>query len=518
MTTLSEQDIQRIFLPFLRQFYRYRYEYQPDTEQSSMDNRSADGLVADGLLSFRRPDGSTFLSTFEATSRDKIEEVKYSINHTYFLWDCAAFGAAMAAVAYAWMYAFRLSSLHALSLPGKLGLPIGVALIGFFGWYFIMRNWSKYRYVYAVEQFKRYSADEQWVAIGEDVFPAPTDPYFLELKDQCIYHGFGLAIVHMDQQVRVVAAPSRLGVFGEERRIRHWITQNEWYQYVSSQARAASQYQPPGVLPKLGRTIMRPIQQFVVQPIRNALGSKVVNPTTQAYQRFTGEHLVQKWVCTVATVLVATFTYQAAQYQPEREATERADVFRPVENDPPPSPERQNKYVVGEDEQPVPFEPTYSTQYYNGVPRQDPNSRPSAEDKLAKSPEQYTQPRPQAQRDQEAAAPRSDISTSKTTTTTPKSAATGSLCSRIKSAGGWIVQDNVFSTAAYANDRIKALRKAGISADAFEADCLGDKGWIVRLGYNQYSERTARDKAADYESRIQKAGLRTGKVIVRRIE
>jgi hypothetical protein len=521
---MTESEVKQVFLPFLRQFYRYRYEYSPDTEQSSLDNISADGLVADGMLTFRREDGSTFVSTYEATSRDKIEEVKYSINQTYFLWDSVAFGAAMAALVYAATYVFRVEALRALSMPGKIGMPIGVALIGFFMWYFTMRYWRKYRYVYAVEQFKRYGADEQWVAIAEDVFPAPTDPYFLELKDQCIYHGFGLAIVHADKQVRVVAAPSRLGVFGEDRKFRHWLTQNDWYQAMASRAKAAAQYQPPGMRIKLGRTIMRPINQFVLDPIKNAFGKRLGSPATEAYQRFTGEYLIQKWVCTIALVIVCLFTYRAAQFRTEKIATGPADVFRPAEQkELPPSPERQNQYVIADDESPIPYGTAYRSDDYNGVPRQDPRQKPTAEDLRSDADALPVESKGSV------SGARSNISTlqKNNSTVSPKPAVTtksgttsptvGGGCAGIKSAGGWIVQDNVFSTAAFASDRVKALRKAGIQADAFEGSCIGESKWIVRLGYNQYTVAAARAKAADYEALIGKANLRTGKVIIRKV-
>jgi hypothetical protein len=85
MPVLSENEIKTAFLPFLREFYRYRYEYQASTEQVSLDNITNEGYVADGMLRFTKPDGAPFLCTYEATSSDKSQEVKYSLNHNYFL-------------------------------------------------------------------------------------------------------------------------------------------------------------------------------------------------------------------------------------------------------------------------------------------------------------------------------------------------------------------------------------------------------------------------------------------------
>ena len=67
---------------------------------------------------------------------------------------------------------------------------------------------SRYRYIYAVEQFKKYFADEQWIAFGEDVFPNQDDKYFKELKRQCLLLGIGLIIVNRNLSCRFVATPS----------------------------------------------------------------------------------------------------------------------------------------------------------------------------------------------------------------------------------------------------------------------------------------------------------------------
>ncbi|MEL6943603.1 MAG: hypothetical protein AAFO82_13110, partial [Bacteroidota bacterium] len=68
---------------------------------------------------------------------------------------------------------------------------------------------DRYHYIYAVEQFKRYHADEQWIAVGEDIFTGPTDPKLLELRDQCIKNGFGLIEVRADLVPFILITPSR---------------------------------------------------------------------------------------------------------------------------------------------------------------------------------------------------------------------------------------------------------------------------------------------------------------------
>ena len=164
-TGLSEQYIKEAFVPFLKDFYKYRYEFRPDTLESSFDNVSEGGLVADGRVQFRQADGAYFLCTFEATSRTKAAEVKYGLNVLYFIWDCIAFGSFCAALSYLWLYSLRFQWLVGLRWNGNLGLVLGLGMIGFFIWYYTLRSWKKYRYIYAIEQFKMYEADEQWVVL-----------------------------------------------------------------------------------------------------------------------------------------------------------------------------------------------------------------------------------------------------------------------------------------------------------------------------------------------------------------
>ncbi|MEZ4891783.1 MAG: hypothetical protein R2778_02065 [Saprospiraceae bacterium] len=182
VSQLTEDEVKRRFIPFLKDFYKNRYQSDPAAIKVELDNVSAEGWVADGKLTFRKEDDSPFICTYEATSLDKIEEVKYRLNSPYFVWDSIAFGTVAAAVLYFLFYQSRLPWLIGLKGSGNLGFVLGIFIIGFFTWYFSMQNWRKYRYIFAIRQFKQYFADEQWIALAEDVFPAPQDPYYRELR------------------------------------------------------------------------------------------------------------------------------------------------------------------------------------------------------------------------------------------------------------------------------------------------------------------------------------------------
>ena len=525
--SLSEDEIKSAFLPFLREFYRFRYEYQAHTEQSSLDNVTADGLIADGMLRFQKPDGKPFVCTYEATSADKEGEVKFTLHQTYFLWDCVAFGMFVAAAAMGFFYVFDLPFLGKLSVPGKIGMPLGLALIGFFIWYFFMSGWKKYRHIFSIEQFRRYHADEQWIALSEDVFPAPTSPYYLELKEQCIYHGIGLAIVHADRQVRMVAAPSRLGVLGGKRRMAHWITDTHLYQSMSSNIKAAAAYQTPvaGPVAQVRNTLMRPVRRYLLQPLQNALGKTVQPLATDAYKQFTEDYLVQKWLSVLFLTIIVIVAVKSVEKKPYNEAERLPRIYQPEA--PVKSPEKQDGYVMNDREEAVPFGQTYRTGQPLGVPRQEavdadyasaepaPGYQANAPATTsAKAPS--SRPAVPADTTRRTAAAPSAAKTSPPRTSAPPAAA-GSLCERIKKAGGWYIQDNLFAAKSNAVERVNALRGKGINCDLFDATCLGEKGWVVRLGYNEYSLAAARQKAADYQKLIAQKGLKTGKALVKKV-
>ena len=142
-TVLTEEDVKQRFIPFLKDFYKRRYEPMPNSIVVELDNVSAGGLVADGKMTFRKEDGSLFVCTYEATSRDKAEEVKYQLNLSYFLWDCAAFGTMLAAAVYVIGFVYNRLWLITLQWAGNIGMLTGVAMIGFFGWHFTMQKWRK---------------------------------------------------------------------------------------------------------------------------------------------------------------------------------------------------------------------------------------------------------------------------------------------------------------------------------------------------------------------------------------
>jgi hypothetical protein len=77
---------------------------------------------------------------------------------------------------------------------------------------------SRYRWIPALEQFKAYHAEEQWIAVGEGVFDEVHQTEWLELRKQCLYNGFGLVKFTHDFQQTTYLTPARQELFGGRRK------------------------------------------------------------------------------------------------------------------------------------------------------------------------------------------------------------------------------------------------------------------------------------------------------------
>ena len=85
---ISEDAIKRAVVPFLKNFYKYRYAVAYGTEKAEFDLQDESGHVVDGRLTFRKESGEPFVCAYEATSIETLDEVRFSLNRPYFLWDC----------------------------------------------------------------------------------------------------------------------------------------------------------------------------------------------------------------------------------------------------------------------------------------------------------------------------------------------------------------------------------------------------------------------------------------------
>jgi len=507
--SLTEDEVKRRFMPFLRDFYKNRYEPVANSVASELDNVSKEGWVADGKISFRKSDGAPFVCTFEATSRDKVQEVKYQLNYHYFLWDCAAFSTVCAAFAYVFFFETDLVWLVELKAIGNIGLLFGTAIIGFFSWYFSMQGWRKYRYIFAIQQFKQYFADEQWVAIAEDVFPAPNDPYLLELRNQCVYHGIGLAIVPHEGLVRKVIDPSRLGIFGKDRKMTQWVTRAEWYQAFTQNVSSMATKRPqvPNELTVLWNRIYRSFHYLVVDPFKKNIWSFISKPfgqTSSAYTRFMGSQGVQKWVGFLMLVVIAPLFYRVLTFTDAKVVDLKELDLRPNGV----NPEDQAGYLVEGEFIPSDGEPT-------GVPKQFPVSR----DKKFENEDNTIQLSEDDESEARAIPPKKTSKPKPAPKPSKPIAKASDPCTILKTKSGWFLQDNSFPDKEQALNRAQELRKRGITCQWAAQNCIaeGRTGWLVWLGDLYPTQAAANTASMNYSKAFKRYGLKNGKFLVRKL-
>lgn len=228
LSFLTENTIKKAAMQFIKAYYKYRPRKEEEPTLTSLDNRTASGIIADGYYSFKNPDGSKFTSTFEATSYHTKGEVQYRVQKLILFWDSLAISSLFTAFLFSYGHVYNHFTIKQIGVNSTALLFI-ISLVAINLLYRLLaKGFPRYRYIYAVEQFKRYHANEQWVAIGEDVFENVNDKYFKELKKQCVYNGFGLITVNQKLRPQVLITPSRQEVFKGRRKAKEFVEQKNW--------------------------------------------------------------------------------------------------------------------------------------------------------------------------------------------------------------------------------------------------------------------------------------------------
>ncbi len=517
---MSENEVKQRFIPFLRDFYRHRYEPISGSESVETDNVAEGGVVADGKMSFRKSDGSPFVCTYEATSQDKAEEVKYVLNIYYFLWDCFAFSMLVAAAIYVAFYIGRLPWLISLYSIGNIGLIIGTGMIAFFGWYFAMQRWRKYRFIHAIAQFKQYQADEQWIALADDVFPSPIDPYLIELRSQCVYHGFGLALIPPDDLVKVLITPSRLGVYGKNRKMVDWVTKKEWYQNVSQGVGTVAKVKPPDKLTIIWNKITNSLRYLVYDPVRNAFLSgitRTLGASNSGYTRFMNAQGIQKWVAALSMVVILPLFLKVISHRD----TETADLVKMREWKSGANPEDQYGYVIDGDAIPYDDIPPLgiTKQKPVSIKRKPASTTPVVEEIDLSNDDTEIEVETITISDTKED-PKPQTASVEKKKEKPKVAPKAKgACAKVSGQKGWIIQDNAFSNTQNAINRVEVLQEKSILADKLALSCLqsGAKGTIVMLGGVYATESKAQAQLKTFEKALKKAGLLKGRLLLRKL-
>lgn len=217
MEFLTEDKIKKAGLSFLKTYYRQRERSGGGANDAIYDVVTEGGIIVDVLLKFDTPEGEPFRAAMEATSALTKEEVTYRLQRTLLFWDCLAASSIIAAMVFSYSYAFDQFTIDQIGLLATMILYVGLMLVIGLIVFFLLKWRNRYQYIYAIEQFKKYHVNEQWIAIGCDVFDHPEDELFLELREQCVVNGFGLVEINFDEESKLLITPSRNEIFGEKR-------------------------------------------------------------------------------------------------------------------------------------------------------------------------------------------------------------------------------------------------------------------------------------------------------------
>ncbi len=204
---LDEDHIREVGLIFLSRFYAKR---QAEGQRMLTAGQQVSGeIVTDAYLKYLAADGREYHVVLEATSWHTREEVLYKPLMPKRSWDAIMLSSWITAIGVA--VSVELGWLRWELGGGTFFWAVCIAL--FLSLFLIIRAISRsryrYRYIYAIEQFKAYRSDDQWIAIGADVFRDPQDPSYQELRRQCIATGVGLLIVYPNDKVNLVVAAAR---------------------------------------------------------------------------------------------------------------------------------------------------------------------------------------------------------------------------------------------------------------------------------------------------------------------
>ena len=360
--------------------------------------------------------------------------------------------------------------------------------------YFLLKRRGKFRYIYAIEQFKRYQADEKWVALSENAFPETDNIYLAELRKQLIFNGHGLLLVSDEGLVRPVITPSRLGAFGGQHKAFDYFLDSDFISkgYQMVQSRPA---QMVGLLGKKGWQLSR--------------ADRLATPTTR-YMRayFHQKALTAIGIGIVCIVVWRTRSYRAVEYMGEKDRAALLKTEAPYEDE---------SYMPGDlvaygkkppeylPDAPAP-EPDLSGEPSLGTAESDADFFKKLSGKEVAAAEK-TEKKPVSNK---AAPPQKPV--------VKKQMPTG--CEKWAGRKGWVVQDNFFGDLSFAKERVAVLTKNGFQCELVRRQCLYENqtgGWVVLLNGVFSAEGLARAAAVDLQKKLAKLKLERGPVLVKKL-
>lgn len=217
---ITEQDIRRLAIGYLRLHYKYRPHKNWNGIQVVDREHKFNGITIDARLTYEQPDGTPFVATVEASSLDRASEVYFQLHWFRLLFEALTLALLTTALLIGPLGGYWMEQLGATTLAATILPTIYFFLVALSGWTILLGSafYRRYRYIYAIEQFKLFHANDQWIAFDGGLFTAHDDRRFRELERQCVRYGFGMLQIERDRDVRVLIAPKRGDYFGNKRK------------------------------------------------------------------------------------------------------------------------------------------------------------------------------------------------------------------------------------------------------------------------------------------------------------
>lgn len=217
MPGLSEENIKKSTLKLLKKYYKFLPH--KGKMVTGLDIVTEEGLIIDGYIKYDIENDKQFLVAFEATSYDSSSELNFKRLGDQLRWDALAASFALGALILGVFHWYGFYPVLEFRLVPALVIGAFVSYLVFIFYQLVFEriSISRYRYIYAIEQFRRYDADEQWISYGEDVFPDKEDVYYKELKRQCLKYGIGLIEVDRYFVSRIILRAAKAGTVNHPR-------------------------------------------------------------------------------------------------------------------------------------------------------------------------------------------------------------------------------------------------------------------------------------------------------------
>jgi len=229
-------------LGYLKLHYKYRKRKGESITQ--LDAKTESGLIADGYLHFAVDADTDFVATVEATDYWHRDELWYRHTIDLLLMDSLATAMVLMVTGMGILYFNDAISVFTFGWLSSILVLLLLMLVLTTITFSLLWSLPRYRYIYAIEQFKEYYADEQWVIFSFDVFPNYENRYYKELRRQCIRYGFGLLEVDAKRNVKVLLAPAREDAVKNNRKVMAFkgITQSVGLANLPSLRRSGKPY------------------------------------------------------------------------------------------------------------------------------------------------------------------------------------------------------------------------------------------------------------------------------------